>query len=281
MSLQKTSKHTHTSGHSHTAGHRHNTGGSAIDFYACNSRIRHWNPGFKAGFAMLLLLFCIVADNPYISGILIAASAFFTVVLGGLPLRKYLSVLSIPITFILLGSLAIAVDFSSKPVGDYNLYLHWFYLCITRTGIQKTLFLILKVFGAVSCMLMMTLSTPSHELFSLLGKIHCPQLFVELMYMIYRYIFILLDVQHSMHIAAESRLGFCDFRTSCNSFGKIACNLFLVALKKAHTYYDAMEARCYDGTFAFLEEEKPLKPVQLLTAVLFFLFLMVIWLLTK
>ncbi len=63
MSLQKTSKHTHTSGHSHTAGHRHNTGGSAIDFYACNSRIRHWNPGFKAGFAMLLLLFCIVADK--------------------------------------------------------------------------------------------------------------------------------------------------------------------------------------------------------------------------
>lgn len=282
MNLRKTSSRQHTSGHHHhRIRHRHDTGGSAIDFYACNSRLRHWNPGFKAGFAMLLLLYCILADNPFISCILIAASAFITVGLGGLSMREYLSVLTIPIAFILLGSIAIAIHFSAAPTGDYNLYLRFCYLCLTKKSIMKTLFLILKVFGAISCMFMMTLSTPSHELFSVLGKIHCPQLFVELMYMVYRYIFILLEVQRSMRIAAESRLGFCDFRTSCNSFGQIASNLFIIALKKANTYYDAMEARCYDGTFAFLEEEKPVTFVQLLAAGLFFLFLTAVWLLTK
>ena len=50
-----------------------------------------------------------------------------------------------------------------------------------------------------------------------------------------------------MQISAEARLGFCDFRTSCYSFGQIAANLFIVALKKANAYYDAMEARCYHG----------------------------------
>lgn len=280
MNRQQEQTHTHKKHHS-GIGHRHDTGGSAIDFYACNSRIRHWHPGFKTGFSMLMLLFCIFADNPWISCILIAASAIITVALGGLSIRQYLSVLTIPAAFIFLGSIAVAVDFSREPAGNYNLYLYWGYLYLTRAGIQKTVFLILKVFGAVSCMFVMTLSTPSHELFTVLRKAHCPQLIVELMHMIYRYIFILLEVQRKMRISAESRLGFCDFKTSCYSFGQIASNLFIVALKKANAYYDAMEARCYDGTFAFLEEEKKLKPMQLLAAGIFFTFLIAVWILTS
>ena len=257
MNRQQEQTHTHKKHHS-GIGHRHDTGGSAIDFYACNSRIRHWHPGFKTGFSMLMLLFCIFADNPWISCILIAASAIITVALGGLSIRQYLSVLTIPAAFIFLGSIAVAVDFSREPAGNYNLYLYWGYLYLTRAGIQKTVFLILKVFGAVSCMFI-----------------------VELMHMIYRYIFILLEVQRKMRISAESRLGFCDFKTSCYSFGQIASNLFIVALKKANAYYDAMEARCYDGTFAFLEEEKKLKPMQLLAAGIFFTFLIAVWILTS
>ena len=63
--------------------HHHNTGGIAIDSYACNSRLRHISAGFKAGFSMLLLLFCIFADHPVISVLLILFAASVTVFLGG------------------------------------------------------------------------------------------------------------------------------------------------------------------------------------------------------
>lgn len=89
--------------------HHHNTGGIAIDSYACNSRLRHISAGFKAGFSMLLLLFCIFADHPVISVLLILFAASVTVFLGGIPLHDYLSVLGIPV-FVLLGGIAIAVD---------------------------------------------------------------------------------------------------------------------------------------------------------------------------
>ena len=59
--------------------HHHNTGGIAIDSYACNSRLRHISAGFKAGFSMLLLLFCIFADHPVISVLLILFAASVTV----------------------------------------------------------------------------------------------------------------------------------------------------------------------------------------------------------
>lgn len=80
--------------------HHHNTGGIAIDSYACNSRLRHISAGFKAGFSMLLLLFCIFADHPVISVLLILFAASVTVFLGGIPLHDYLSVLGIPVFFL-------------------------------------------------------------------------------------------------------------------------------------------------------------------------------------
>lgn len=278
----KQTAHSHTGRpHRHGIGHRHDTGGSPIDFYACHSKIRHWNPGFRVGFSIILLLFCILADHPAVSCVIILTAAWITVGLGGLSPRRYLSVLTIPITFILLGSIAVAIDFSGQPVGDFNLYLFWGYLYLTHESLLKSLFLVLKVFGAVSAMFIMTLSTPSHELFSVLRKAHCPSLIVELMHMIYRYIFILMEVQRNMRISAESRLGFRDFKTSCYSFGQIAGNLFIVALKKANAYYDAMEARCYDGTFAFLEEERTTNPKRLIAAGIYLAALTVFWLVCR
>lgn len=226
---------------------------------------------------MILLLFCVLADHPAVSCVIILTAALITVRMGGLPIRQYLSVLTIPITFTLLGSAAVAIDFSLRPAGDFHLYLFWGYLYLTYENLWNALFLILKVFGAVSAMFIMTLSTPSHELFSVLRKAHCPSLIVELMHMIYRYIFILMEVQRNMRISAESRLGFCDFRTSCYSFGQIAGNLFIVALKKANAYYDAMEARCYDGTLAFLEEERTVNPKHLIAAGVYFIVLTAFW----
>ena len=128
---------------------------------------------------------------------------------------------------------------------------------------------------------MMTLTTPLTELVSVLRKIHMPKLIVELMNMIYRYIFIMLETYTKLKNSAESRLGYCDFRTSCYSFGNIASNLFIVSLKKANAYYNALEARCYDGELRFLEDEKPVKNWQILMGICFILALCFIWFFTR
>ena len=100
---------------------------------------------------------------------------------------------------------------------------------------------------------------PCHvsELVLVLQRLHLPRLLVELMNLIYRYIFILIDVSEQMQIAAKARLGYHSFRQSCKSFAQIAGNLFLVSLKKANAYYDALLSRGYDGKLEFLSEENP------------------------
>lgn len=255
--------------------HKHGEG-FTIDLYAYASQLRKWNSDFKAAFSILILILSIVLNNPYASVAIIVAMAYLTVVKGGLPFTVYLSFLTIPLSFILLGTFTIAIDFSKVPVGQYNLDLGFCYVYTSIEQLKKMLFLIVKALAAVSALQMMTLSTPSNEIISFLSKIHIPKLIIELMHLIYRFIFILLDVHRQMRNSAQARQGFCDFRTSCLTFGNIASNTLVISLKKANTYYNAMEARCYDGELLFLEEKKEVLPNHLFIAALFVIFLFLI-----
>jgi cobalt/nickel transport system permease protein len=142
------------------------------------------------------------------------------------------------------------------------------------------IFLILKAYGAVSALEMMALSTPSSEIISVLRKAHVPKIFVEMMSMIYRYIFLLFDVHSNMRNSAKSRLGYCNLKTSYYTFGSIISNMLVVSLKKANASYDAMEARCYDGEIKFLEEDKELSRVHVAAGALFCISLILIRILT-
>lgn len=262
--------------HRHRMGHNHGEGFS-VDFYAYMSKIRHWNPAFKVCLSTTTLILCIVLNNPYVSVAVIIAMAYITIIKGELPIHKYMPILLIQIGFILLGTFTIAIDFSRQPMGQYNLYLFYCYVFTTNAKLMEAVFLILKVLAAISALQMMALSTPSSEIIYVLRKAHVPKIIIELMNMIYRYIFILMDVYIKMKNSAESRQGYCDIKTSYFTFGNIASNMLVISLKKANAYYDAMEARCFDGELIFLEEEKKVEATQIVAAAAFLLFLLMLW----
>lgn len=264
----------------HKIRHKHGEGYS-IDFYAYSSKIRHWNASFKVYLSVLTVILCIIFNNPYVSVAVIIAMAYLTVIKGKIPAIEYLSILAIPITFILLSTFTIAIDFSKQPIGQYNLYIGFGYVFTSVIQLKKMTFLILKIFAAISALQMMTLSTPASDIIYVLRKAHVPKIIIELMNLIYRYIFILMDVSAKMKNSAKSRQGYCDFKTSCYTFGNIASNMLIISLKKANAYYDAMEARCYEGDLMFFEEDKKIEMVQIVTVVVFITFLILLWNFTK
>lgn len=272
-------KNQHQAIHHHKIGHKHGEG-SAIDFYAYASKIRSWNPTFKVVFSFMTLLLCVGLNNPLVSATVIIGMAYLTVIKGGLPLSAYISVLLIPITFIILGTVAIGIDFSSQPLGQFNLFVGFGYVFTSVDKLREMAFLMLKVFGAISAMIMMTLSTPSSEIIGVLRKAHVPKLIIELMNLIYRYIFILMDVFNNMRNSADSRQGYCDFKTSCYTFGSVASNMLVVSLKKANAYYTAMEARGYEGDLVFLEDEKKIQVSHLIIGATFMIFLILLGIMT-
>ena len=256
----KSRKHHH---HHRSVGHKHGGSILSVDYYAYASHMRSWNATFKIIFSMLCLLLCLILNNIYVSIAVILIMGYMTVVIGGLELDHYISMLLIPIVFLLFGSAAIAVGFSWNSVGQYNLNVFgWFYIYCSQASLWKASGLIFKALGAVSALYMMTLTTPLSELIVVLRKAHIPKVIIELMNMIYRYIFIMLDTHSRMKNSAEARLGYVDFKTSCYSFGQVASNLLIVSLKRGTDYYNALESRCYNGDLQFLEEEKPIRKNQ-------------------
>lgn len=257
--------------------HSHGEGHLSIDYYAYMSGMRSWNPDFKIISAAVFLICVIAMDSMAVSALVLVTMAGLVVIKGQLGILRYLKLMLLPFIFILLSSIAIAFDFSLQSKGEYCIFLGFFYVSATRASLLETAGLVLKAFSSVSCLYLITLTTPMGEVVGFFGRIHCPKLLTELMYMIYRFIFILLDAQRRMAIAARSRLGYTDFKTSLFSFGRIFSNLLVISFKRANAYYDAMEARCYDGELNFLEEDKPVSAGLILAALLYGAALMVLW----
>lgn len=254
--------------HHRSFGHKHGGSILSVDYYAYASSLRRWNSDFKVVLSLFCLLLCLICNNNYVSIAVILMMGYLVVVIGGLSFDHYISMLTVPIIFLIFGSIAIAIGFSLKPTGQYyfNIF-HLFYIYCSDESLLRTARLILKALGAVSALYMMTLTTPLSELIVVLRKAHIPKLLVELMNMIYRYIFIMLDTHSRMKNSAESRLGYVDFKTSCYSFGQVASNLLIVSLKRGTNYYNALESRCYEGDLRFLEEEKNITKEQWIWAV--------------
>ena len=96
------------------------------------------------------------------------------------------------------------------------------------------------------------MTTPVTELTGVLKRLHCPDLICSLMYLMYRYIFLMYQVHGNMKQAAEGRMGYMDYRTSLRTTAGIYGNLLAYSYRQAGANFDAMESRCFDGSVQFL-----------------------------
>lgn len=244
-----------------------------IDLIAQSSLLKDINAVLKCIVAVSVLIMVMVGNNILFSTITVVSMAFITIKIGGVSTSIYLKLMLMPLAFIVLGTVAIAISFSKNKVGIIYLPLFKYYLCITKYGFMEAVKVSLNALGGVSSLYMLSLSTPMYEIIEVLKKCKLPQVVIELMFLIYRYIFILFKMQSLMHISAESRLGYSGVRQSIFSFTHIGANLLAVSFKKAGDYYDSMVSRGYDGNLNFLIEENKITGWQSKYAIAFFLFM--------
>lgn len=249
-----------------------------IDYYAYRSGMKNVNAGMKVFLTLVTLFLVILLNQISVSLFVIISMGLLTLVIGKTPWKTYLSLMSVPLTFMILSGAAIAVQFSKAPVGTWHLSVQFFYLCVTRQSLFIAINVFFKAMAGMSTLYMMALSTPMNEFILVLQKMHLPRLLAELMNLIYRYIFILFEVAGQMQRAARARLGYHGFVRSVKTFAGVAGNLFLISLKKAGAYYDALLARGYNGKMEFLTEDKPVRGWQIAFCILYFgLMVLIAW----
>lgn len=233
-----------------------------IDLIAGRSPARHWNPVFKLLFALAVLFLCLGLNRIAVSLYVAGSMAALSLAVNRVSVREYLRLLCIPVAFILMGTAAIAVEL--RQGGGFALY-------ISEVGLREAVSAALRAFGAVSALYFLALSTTAGDLTGALRTLHMPELLIELMYLIYRFIFIMLDSWMRMRTAAAARLGYGDYKTSLKTFGCCGGNLLVLSLKRGREMYQAMEARGYDGRLYFWTEKKNIKAGQVIAALLYLL----------
>ena len=260
--------------------HQHG-GYFSIDLYAFNSKLKKINPEYKLISALITLILTIVFNNIFVSAYILFLMFFITVNLGGMDIFEYISMLLAPLGFIVLASISIAFGLSFEQAGEFYIKIFNIYIHTSRMQLIEAFELMIKVLACVSIMQSLILSTMPYEIINALRSMHVPKLIIELMNLIYRFIFILIESYANMYNSALSRLGYHNLKASFISFGNIASNILVVSLKKANAYYTAMEARCFDGDLNFLQEEKKLSKKHLIIAALYILSMFAIWIVSS
>lgn len=253
--------------------HTHNN--FPIDYYAYNSAIRNWNTECKLLFALSAIITVIISESIMAALYTFIFMGIVNIYIAKLSIKEYLHAIKIPAFFILAGSIAVGIGVSKEVQGICCLDVGFVYLYFTKESLKEMLSVVLKAFGAVSAMYLVTLSTPAGEIVTAFKKLHFPGIFIEIMYLVYRYIFILFDEVHKMRNAGLARLGYSSFTVSCKSFSMMLGNLLIVSLRNSRVYYDAMEARCYNGCLEFYTEKKKCTKLQLSVIGAYFILLIV------
>lgn len=221
-----------------------------MDSFAFHSGMAEWNPDIKMVSGIGSLIICLLSPRCYAALFVGTVMVLMTVYAGKIKWLDYMGCLAIPISFVMLSGIVLLVDVSVDRQG-----LH---LLVTEKSVVQTIRVSAKALTGVTCLYMISLSTPIHEMIGVFRRWHVPQIVIELMYLIYRFLFLLSESYQQMKIAAESRMGFWNLRCSYRTFFGICTNLMITAFRKASKSFDAMEARCYDGEIRFLESEKPM-----------------------
>lgn len=250
-----------------------------IDKLCYYSKLRYVNAGEKFAYSVATLLFCVISRSICMAVLVLAVNGYLTVRRGGIPLRRYLHFMSIPLAFLILSTLAILFNISPVPFDAFAIPVGNSFITASSTSLMQGFQLILTALASVSCLYFLSFNTPITDILTVLRKIHCPDMIIELMLLIYRFIFVLLDISSAISTSQDARLGNKDLRTSYQSFGKMISVLFIRAMKKSNALYDAMESRCYDGRIRVLTENYPPRRKELLLIIFFecLLLLLTIW----
>lgn len=241
----------------------------SIDKLSYISKLRKVNPIEKFVFAILTMLLSIYLNNILISISVIILMGFITVYKGKIPLKAYIILMLIPLGFLLVGVITIAIN-----IGDYtNETLFGFSILKVKFGVTEESIIecakvLFRSLAAVSCLYFLSLSTPIVELLSVLKKLKVPKLFIELMSLIYRFIFIILETVNMIYISQDSRLGYSNLKTSYNSLGKLIGSLFISSYKRSQDMYTALESRCYEGDINVIENTYKISYVNIIMIIL-------------
>ncbi|MGI6776944.1 MAG: cobalt ECF transporter T component CbiQ [Acetivibrionales bacterium] len=225
-----------------------------IDKRAYCSRLIGVNPFEKLLFSFLTMVVCLAADSIVVSVLTIILMSGVSILKGGVPWRVYTKAMLVPFAFLIIGVVTIALNVSDEPWNLlWGVSISGVTVGVTASSLYSAANLFFKALGAVSCLYFLSLNTPMLDIVSVLRKLKVPEILLELMSLVYRFIFVLMETAECIYTSQASRLGYSSVISGYRSLGQLISTLFICSYKRSQDLYTALEARCYSGRLSVME----------------------------
>jgi len=220
-----------------------------IDRYAYSNALRHVDPLLKGGIALSVIALCLILNEPLVG---LTAALWMLLLAAGLariPARAFGGLLLAEALFLLLATLAVMLSVSlHPPPAAWRIHLGPLWLSTTPDALYQGVNLILRALGAAAAMNFLALTTPMVDIIDMLHRLHMPALIIDLMTLMYRFIFVFLGSLERMVRAQESRLGFnASYGRRMQNAAWIATHLFVESFLRSRQLQLALASRGYDG----------------------------------
>ncbi len=213
-----------------------------IDRYAYATHIRHLDPAHKAGLSLSVLVLCLVLNRPVIGLAVIAWMWLLSLFWARHPVWLFGKILFAESAFLILSVFGVAASIQIWP----------FQIGITRHGLDAGLLLFTRALGCAAALNFLALTTPWVDLLDLGQRLRLSPLLLDLMTLVYRFIFTLLESLERMRIAQEARLGYSGWRQGMNSAALLAAHLLVDAYRRSAQTQIALEGRGFTGALTVL-----------------------------
>jgi len=226
-----------------------------LDEMAYRSAALRWSPAGKFVFVLTLLISSLLSRTLVIPLIVLLLG---TLLLGYSVRFRFPKIIGLIILeglgMIILGGLVIAAVTPGETVWALDMYL--FQITFSDSGIATASLVTLRALAGISVMLFFATSTPIPHFADMLVRFKVPKDFAELMIMVYRYSFMLMDEAGRMHLAAQCRLGFLGRMNTLRTYAKMMTGIFIRSIETAERSNVGMQCRNYQNSVGMLRQPK-------------------------
>lgn len=225
-----------------------------IDRYAYTSRIRRIDPAQKTALAVLVIVLCLLLNRPAVGLVAVGWMVALTVLWAGVPGQVIGRVLLAEGLFLGLAVMGVALSISPAlpPPPFHGVQVGPLWVGTSPVSLALAALLVSRALGCAAAMNFLALTTPLVDIVELLRRLRVPVVLIDLMSVMYRFVFVLLESMQRMHTAQQSRLGYATRRAAMRSSGLLASRLFVDAYQRSARMQTALESRGYIGDLRVL-----------------------------
>jgi cobalt/nickel transport system permease protein len=224
-----------------------------IDTLAYTNRLRWLPPEQKLLFASTVLIIATFA-HPQVQVLIAVWMSVWTIFYAGIPAKTYLRLLYFATLFWLTSLPALVINGVEISQGHLvpsdavsGLTFGSYFVYISHSGIEQALAILTRAIASLSCLYFIMLTIPFSELLQVLRRVGVPVILTELLLLMYRFIFVLLNTTAELWTAQQSRGGYRTFTTGMKSLALLIGQLLKRTLENYRQVSLSLAARGFNG----------------------------------